>query len=123
MEIADKDNRSHVHFMRLALETGAPIVPIGVVGSEEQYPTLYNLEHVGKLAGLPSLPIWLQMIVPGLGLLPLLVRYRIEFGAPMRFSGDADDEDAVIAQMVAEVRARIHEILVRQRAERRSVFW
>ncbi len=30
-------------FMRLALETGAPIVPVGVVGAEEQAPQLFDL--------------------------------------------------------------------------------
>jgi len=110
-------------FMRLALATGAPIVPVAVVGSEEQYPTLYNLKGTGELLGLPALPIWAQMIVPGLGLLPLPVKYRLEFGEPMRFAGDADDADAVIEEMVDQVRARLKTMIADSRLERRSVFW
>ncbi len=110
-------------FMRLALTTNTPIVPVAVVGSEEQYPTLYNLKGVGKLVGLPSLPIWLQMAVPVLGLLPLPVRYHIKFGEPMVFEGDPDDEDSAIEAKVEEVRSRLNEMLITVRTQRKSIFW
>jgi 1-acyl-sn-glycerol-3-phosphate acyltransferase len=110
-------------FLRLAIETGAPIVPVAVVGSEEQYPTLYNLESAARALGLPSLPIWLQLPIPVLGLLPLPVRYRLHFGEPMRFSGDPDDEEAVIGPRVEEVRARLGELIHEARDARGSVFW
>lgn len=110
-------------FMRLALAADAPIVPVAVVGSEEQYPTLYNLKGVGGLLGLPALPIWPQMIVPLLGLLPLPVRYRLDFGEPMRFEGDPDDEDASIEDLVDQVRARLKAMIADSRNERRSIFW
>ena len=44
-------------FMRLALETGTPIVPVGIVGAEEQQPGFANFEGFGKRLGLPSFPI------------------------------------------------------------------
>jgi len=110
-------------FMRLALATGAPVVPVAVVGSEEQYPTLYNLKGAGKLLGLPALPIWVQMIVPGLGLLPLPVKYRLAFGEPMRFQGDPDDADAAIEELVDQVRGRLRSMIAELRLERRSIFW
>jgi 1-acyl-sn-glycerol-3-phosphate acyltransferase len=110
-------------FMRLAVATGTPIVPVAVVGSEEQYPTLYNLKNVGRLFGLPALPIWLQMFVPVLGLLPLPVRYRLRFGEPMRFEGDPDDEDAVVQEQADQVKDRIQEMVGALREERRSVFF
>jgi len=110
-------------FMRLALATGAPIVPVAVVGSEEQYPTLYNLRNVGRLIGLPALPIWIQMAVPLLGLLPLPVKYHLDFGPPMRFDGDPDDEDSAMAILVDQVRDAVSTRLAALRARRRSVFW
>jgi 1-acyl-sn-glycerol-3-phosphate acyltransferase len=110
-------------FMRLALAAGAPIVPVAVVGSEEQYPTLYNLKGVGALLGLPALPIWAQMPLPLLGLLPLPVRYRLDFGEPMRFEGDPDDEDAVIEELVDRVRAKLKAMIADSRHQRRSIFW
>ena len=43
-------------FMRLALETGAPIVPVGVVGAEEQAPALVDLKPLAQAARLARLP-------------------------------------------------------------------
>ncbi len=110
-------------FMRLALSTKAPVVPIAVVGSEEQYPTLYNLRSVAKLLGIPSVPIWAQLVVPVLGMLPLPVRYHLKFGEPMTFEGDPDDEDAVIQVQAGRVKQRLGEMLESLREQRRSIFW
>src|SRR5690606_5450894 len=72
-------------FMRLALETGAPIVPIAVIGAEEQAPAI-NMRPLAKLLGLPSLP--LVPYPPFVAPWPLPVKYRLYFGEPMRFTGD-----------------------------------
>ena len=52
-------------FMRLALETNTPIVPVGIVGAEEQQPGFANLEGLGKRLGLPSSPDHDQLAVAG----------------------------------------------------------
>jgi 1-acyl-sn-glycerol-3-phosphate acyltransferase len=52
-------------FMRLALETQTPIVPIGIVGAEEQSPGLFNLRSVGRLIGSPAFPITLTFPLLG----------------------------------------------------------
>jgi 1-acyl-sn-glycerol-3-phosphate acyltransferase len=94
-------------FMRLAISTDTPIVPVAVVGSEEQAPGIANLKWVGRLIGAPSFPITLTWPWLGpLGLIPLPVKYRIYFGEPMHFHGDANDEDEVIGRQVEEVKAR-----------------
>lgn len=110
-------------FVRLALETGSPVVPVGIVGSEEQQPGLWNLRRLGGVLGMPAFPItptfpWLGP----LGLLPLPVRYRIHFGEPMLFQGDSADEDAVIEEKVDQVRAAIAGLLEHGRAERSGIF-
>lgn len=111
-------------FMRLALETNTPIVPVAVVGAEEQYPALWNLERLGKLLGAPALPITPTFPLLGaVGLLPLPVRYRIHFGRPMRFSGDSHEEEAALMEKVSEVRGAIADLLARGLSEREHVFW
>ena len=111
-------------FLRLALKTGTPIVPVALVGSEEQQPGLANLEAVGQLLGMPALPITPTFPLLGpLGLLPLPVRYHFYFGEPLRFEGDASDEDAVIEGHVAAVRASIEAMFARGLSERKGVFW
>jgi 1-acyl-sn-glycerol-3-phosphate acyltransferase len=110
-------------FMRLALETDTPIVPFAVVGSEEQAPSIANLEGVGRMIGAPAFPITLTWPWLGpLGMIPLPVRYHIEYGEPMHFSGDPNDEDEVIEEKVEEVKSTIQSMIRDGLAERRSIF-
>jgi 1-acyl-sn-glycerol-3-phosphate acyltransferase len=104
-------------FMRLALEMEAPIVPIAVVGAEEQAPALWDFKAAAKVFGFPSLPVT-ATLVP----LPLPVKYHLYFGAPMRFTGSADDEDAELLRKVKEVKARIQAMLHRGVEERKGIF-
>jgi 1-acyl-sn-glycerol-3-phosphate acyltransferase len=110
-------------FMRLALETATPIVPVAIVGSEEQQPSFANLEGFARMFGAPALPITLTFPWLGpLGLLPLPVKYRIYFGEPQYFEGEASDEDAIIDAKVEEVQAKISGLLARGRRERKGIF-
>src|SRR6185436_5711376 len=111
-------------FMRLALETRTPIVPIAVVGSEEQAPAIANLMPLARLLRMPAFPITLTWPWLGpLGMLPLPVKYRITFGEPMTFEGNPSDEDEVIGEKVEQVKARIATMLAQGLRRRRSLFW
>jgi 1-acyl-sn-glycerol-3-phosphate acyltransferase len=109
-------------FMRLAIETGAPIVPIAVIGGEEQYVSIGNLDRVAKLLRMPAFPVMPQLLLPG-GQLPLPTKYRIYFGEPMSFAGDPDDDDGVIEEKVFLVRATIQSMVNRGIKERKHIFW
>jgi 1-acyl-sn-glycerol-3-phosphate acyltransferase len=104
-------------FMRLALESGAPIVPCGVVGAEEQAPALLDVKPLARLLGFPAFPLT-PTILP----LPLPARYHVRFGEPMRFAGSPDDDDAELERKVAEVQGAVRALLERGLAERRSVY-
>lgn len=110
-------------FLRLALETDTPIVPVGIVGSEEQSPGLARSHWLGKLVGAPVAPITLTF--PWLGLasfLPLPVKFRFHFGEPLYFDGDANDEDAVIEQKVDVVKDAIRAGIAAGLAARKGWF-
>jgi 1-acyl-sn-glycerol-3-phosphate acyltransferase len=109
-------------FMRLALETDTPIVPVALIGAEEQYVSLGNMDRVAKALRMPTFPLLPQLLLPG-GQLPLPTRYRLHFGEPMRFEGDPDDDDVVIEEKVARVKSTIQSMLNRGLKERRSIFW
>jgi 1-acyl-sn-glycerol-3-phosphate acyltransferase len=109
-------------FMRLAIATRTPVVPISVVGGEEQYVSVANLGGVAKMLGMPAFPIIPQLLIPG-GQLPLPTRYRIAFGEPMHFEGDPDDDDAVIEEKVWLVRATVQSMVNRGVKARKRVFW
>jgi 1-acyl-sn-glycerol-3-phosphate acyltransferase len=108
-------------FMRLAMRTQTPIVPVAVIGAEEQYLSFGNIEWAARALGLPAFPIVPQLLLPG-GAMPLPTKYRLHFGEPMRFYGDADDDDSVIGDKVWLVQQTINDLLRRGLRERRGVF-
>jgi 1-acyl-sn-glycerol-3-phosphate acyltransferase len=110
-------------FMRLALETDTPIVPVGIVGSEEQSPGLLRSRWLGKLVGAPVAPVTLTFPWLGLaGFLPLPVKFRLHFGEPLHFEGDPNDEDSVIEQKVDVVKDAIRAGIAEGLAARRGWF-
>lgn len=111
-------------FMRLALETRAPIVPAVVIGSEDQAPAIANLRPLARIMGAPAFPITLTFPLLGpLGVLPLPVKYRILVGSPMHFGGNPRDEDSVMEAKVQEVRDEMRGMIERGLRTRRSVFF
>jgi 1-acyl-sn-glycerol-3-phosphate acyltransferase len=104
-------------FVRLALEAGAPIVPIAVVGAEEQAPALVDLKPLARLLGLPALPI-----TPYLLPLPLPVHYHLHFGEPLRLTGSPDADDAELERQAGEVQAAVQGLVAQGLAERPGVF-
>jgi len=111
-------------FMRLALESGAPIVPVAVIGAEEQAPSIHNAKSLAKLLGAPAFPITPTFpLLPMVGMLPYPVRYRIWFGAPMQFEGDPDEEDSIVGGQVAEVKTALAGLIAHGLSERKHIFW
>ncbi len=106
-------------FMRLALQTESPIVPIAVIGAEEQSPAI-NLKPLARLVGAPAFPL---MPFPPFLPLPYPVKYRIYFGEPISFVGDPDDEDDVLSEKVRHVRNQIQSMIRVGLRERRHIFW
>lgn len=104
-------------FMRLALETNTPIVPVAIVGAEEQIPSVYNFKPLANVFGFPAFPI------APTGPFPLPVKYRLYFGEPMHFEGKPDDEDKVIRSKVNLVKAEIERLLARGLDERKGYFY
>jgi len=107
-------------FMRLALETNTPIVPVAVIGAEEQAPAI-NFKPLARLLRAPSFPI--VPYPPFVPIIPLPVKYRLYFGEPMTFTGDADDDDEVLDAKVKTVKNRLQSMIQLGLDERESVFW
>jgi 1-acyl-sn-glycerol-3-phosphate acyltransferase len=106
-------------FMRMALEYDVPILPVGIVGSEESNPGLYDSKLLARLLGAPGFPITATFPWLGpLGFLPLPVKFRIHFGTPTRFEGAHDAEDAEIEPKVEVVKGEIARLIAEALAER-----
>jgi 1-acyl-sn-glycerol-3-phosphate acyltransferase len=105
-------------FMRLALESGAPVVPVAVVGAEEQAPALFDLKPLARLLSFPALPI-----TPTLFPFPLPTRYHIHFGEPLSFQGSPDEDDEQLERKVTEVEAAVRVLLSQGLTARRHIFF
>ncbi len=95
-------------FVRLALETKTPIVPVGIIGCEEAYPGLVKLEKLARFLKVPYIPItpffpWLG----ALGMIPLPSKVTLRYGDPIYLEGDPDASEAEIQKMVEKVRAAL----------------
>jgi len=113
-------------FVELALRSGAPIIPVAVVGAEEIYPKLGDAGAVGRLIGAPFAPItptfpWLGP----LGLVPLPSKWRIEFCEPIDlsdFGPEAADDKAMLFDISEQVRETIQAKLYENLVKRGSAF-
>lgn len=102
-------------FLRLALETGTPIVPFAFVGGGEAIPTITNLERLGRWLGVPYVPV-----TPYLLPLPLPVHVVLVYGEPMRFEGTGREADDVVVGWVDDVKRRIADLIRKGREIRRG---
>jgi 1-acyl-sn-glycerol-3-phosphate acyltransferase len=87
-------------FIRLALETRTPIIPVGVIGCEEMLPSISKLSPLAKAIGIPYIPV-----VPTL--LPLPTKVTIRFGEPIIFDSNPDEPDAEVYRKVETVKNAI----------------
>jgi 1-acyl-sn-glycerol-3-phosphate acyltransferase len=102
-------------FMRLAMKTQTPIVPFGFVGGADAIPTVANLYALGRLVGVPYVPV-----TPWLVALPRPTALEVVYGEPLEFSGTGDEDDEVIVRHVELVKARIAELIERARKARHA---
>ena len=100
-------------FLRLALETRTPIVPIACIGAGAAIPTVANLYGLGRLMGVPYIPV-----TPYLLPTPLPVAIELRFGTPLHFEGSGNEDDTFINARVDEVKERIGELISEGRRER-----
>ena len=109
-------------FLKLALETGTPILPVSIVGGEESIASVHNAKAVARLLHTPYWPV--PALLPLLGPLayaPLPVRFHVRFGPPLTFSGQPDD-DATVDAMVRQVMGVIQAMVDCGLAERKGLF-
>lgn len=113
-------------FVEVALRTGAPIVPVAVVGSEEIYPKLADSPTLARAVGAPFVPITPTFPLLGpLGLVPLPSKWRIEFCEPIDVSKhgpDAAEDHGLVFDISEQVRETIQERLYDNLVERGGAF-
>jgi 1-acyl-sn-glycerol-3-phosphate acyltransferase len=96
----------HPGCAEMSIRHRAPIVPVAIVGPDDQYPlTVHAPVHA---LGIPYLPL---SPVP----IPLPVRYTIAYGEPIRlhdrYATEAADRPDALGEATAEVRAAMQRLL------------
>ena len=114
-------------FVQVALRTGAPIIPVAVVGAEEVHPVVAELPGLARLMGLPTVPITPTFpLLGGLGLLPLPSKWFIAFGSPISTSSlgpDAASDPRLVLEVSEEVRNWIQGTIDRLLPRRKTPFY
>lgn len=113
-------------FVKLALRTRAPIIPVSILGAEEIHPMMTKVTWFAKSVGVPYVPITPTFPLLGpLGLVPLPSKWRLEFGEPIdvaaEYGADAADDRILVNEIAESVRVRIQRMLDNALAKRRSV--
>jgi len=112
-------------FLRIALEARAPIVPVAVIGGEEQAPSFHDIKPLARLLGFPYFPVtptfpWLGL----LGLIPFPTRYRLHFGEPIIFSdGEPTEDDETLNARIEQIRSRLQGMIDDGLQQRKHIFW
>jgi 1-acyl-sn-glycerol-3-phosphate acyltransferase len=113
-------------FVEVALRTGAPIVPVAVVGSEEIYPMIGNLRRLARLLGFPYFPVTPTFPLLGpLGMIPLPSRWVIEFCPPIPTEGYSPEtllDPMAVFDLTDQVRDTIQQAIYRNLVDRKGIF-
>ena len=112
-------------FVRLALLTGAPIIPVAVVGAEEIHPNLAHMDFIGRPLGLPYFPLTPTFPLLGpLGVLPLPTKWWIDIGKPIAFDHGPDvaDRPMIVNELADHVRSTLQTMIDSRLARRGNLF-
>ncbi|MDX1648251.1 MAG: lysophospholipid acyltransferase family protein [Myxococcota bacterium] len=112
--------------VRVALATGAPLVPVAVVGAEEVHPILFKVTTMARTVGLPFVPVtptfpWLGP----LGLVPLPSHWHIRFGEPLDTAGlppEAAEDELLVSRLTEELRSAVQAMVDAERRRRPGIF-
>lgn len=105
-------------FAMTAVRSGAPVVPVSIIGAEEAYPRLGEVPSLARLFDLPCFPL-----TP---LLPLPSKWLVTVGepipAPSRPASFAA-RSAAARLLCAEAQAAVQALVNRERRRRETPFW
>jgi 1-acyl-sn-glycerol-3-phosphate acyltransferase len=114
-------------FVRMALKTGAPMIPVSVVGAEETYISLAKSDFIARMIGFPYFPIsptfpWFGL----LGFVPLPTKWYIDFGEPIptdSYGPGAANNLMLVSQLTDQSRNVVQNMIYERLSARESVFF
>jgi len=115
-------------FIKLALRTGAPIIPAAIIGAEEIHPMVGKVTFLAKSLGVPYLPVTPTFPFLGpLGLVPLPTKWMLRFGKPIdyatQYGARAADDRILVNKLGETVRSAIQEMIDEALSQRKSILF
>ncbi len=114
-------------FVEIAMRTGAPLIPLAVIGAEEAMPVLFEVPAIAKLLGTPYFPITANMLLMGAAgmVIPFPAKITISVLEPITFDVEPGLERyprSLVLDEAERVRSLIQEQVFEMLKRRRSVW-
>jgi len=113
-------------FVEVAMEAGAPIIPVAIIGGEEAYPMIADLKPLARRLGLPYFPITPTFPLLGpLGIIPLPSKWIIAIGEPIptvHHGPEAAEDTQLVLETSEETRQAVQALLTEYLPKRRNAF-
>jgi len=114
-------------FVEVAMEAGAPIIPVAIIGAEEAFPMIADIKPLARRLGLPYFPVTPTFPLLGpLGAIPLPSKWIIAFGRPIptiQFGPEAAEDTQLVLETSEETRQAVQELLKGYLPMRRNSFF
>jgi 1-acyl-sn-glycerol-3-phosphate acyltransferase len=105
-------------YVKLAIRTRSPIVPVAIVGTEEIHYCLGDIPQLAQYFGVPFMPLLGSLV-------PLPARVYIRFGVPIRLAlpPAAADDQALVDLVNERVRGAFQALVDDTLARRHGIYW
>lgn len=105
-------------YIKVALRTRSPVVPVAIVGAEEVHYCLGDVPQLAAYLKVPFFPLVASLV-------PLPARIYIRFGEPIRFPAppEAADQQAVVDRLNAQVRSALQALIDDTLRRRKGIYW
>lgn len=105
-------------YIKVALRTRSPIVPVAIVGAEEVHYCLGDIPQVAEYLKVPFFPLVASLV-------PLPARIYIRFGEAIRLSAppEAADQQAVVDRLNEQVRSAMQALIDDTLRRRTGIYW
>ena len=105
-------------YIKVALRTRTPVVPVAIVGAEEVHYCLGDLPQMAEYLELPFFPLIASPV-------PLPARIYIRFGEAIRLPAppEAAEQQAVVDRLNEQVRSALQALVDDTLRRRRGIYW
>jgi len=108
----------HGGYVKVALRTRTPVIPVAIVGTEEVHYCLGDVPQMAEYLGVPFFPIVASLV-------PLPAHIYIRFGEAMRFDfpPEAADDQALVDRLNENVRSTMQALVDDTLRRRKGIYW